>query len=271
MITTIWHKYIEVRNSVGIGNILKGFITYLSLDEYTKIKDNKTYSLGDYSSILDVKHIFNPAVDEHIYKPAFTWRFLILHSESEQKHIPDNFSTIDLPPNNVFKHDTFIDSNYNRSLICDKVFNRIISAIRKIQWHSDILNEVNKVSCQFKKNVLGVSVRSWTAKHEHNIKRLYNKQTYINTITDVVSNQTNNIHTIFLSVDNPVLYDEYIRDLKNYNVIIYNPPTHFTELQYVCVKLLLLSKCQFLIGNRISTFTEMSFWLSECTQDVITV
>jgi len=53
-----------VRHAVGIGNILKGFITWLSLDENTKVKDNKTYKLGDYSSILHSKHILNEEIDK---------------------------------------------------------------------------------------------------------------------------------------------------------------------------------------------------------------
>lgn len=224
--------------------------------------------MGDYSSILDDKHIFVEGRDTG-YDPYFSWRFLLLHSESEQAHIPSTFKT-DVCINSVFKHDTFIDLNYNRSLVCDRVFNRIMTGIHRISWRSEILDEVNKIASQFETNVLGVSIRSWTASHERNIKRSYDKQKYIDMIVNTVSATCNSIQTIFLSADNPSLYSEYMNDLNMYNVCFYEPPKHFTELQYVCVKLLLLSKCQFLIGSKLSTFTELSFWLSGCKQIIQT-
>jgi len=97
---------------------------------------------------------------------------LILHTESEQKHIHNDFAPFHLAPgDSTFKHNVFIDLNYNRSLICDKVFNRIIKGIRRITWNSVVTNEVDKICSMFHGNALGVSVRSWTASHENNIKR----------------------------------------------------------------------------------------------------
>lgn len=237
----------------------------MSINKNTKIKDNPSYSLGVYSSILEQVHIFNKDVDKK-YIPDFTWRFLILHSEQScQPNIvsplPNDFTSC----HPIFTNKTFIDINYDRSLICDKVFNRIINTIRKIQWKSEILEEVSRYEGLLS-NALGMTVRSWTAPHEKNIKRSYNKQTYLNLLNSVTAD--NSITTVMLSVDNHDLYPDYKNELKLFNVFVYTPPDHFTELQYVCVKLLLLSKCKYLIGNRISTFTEMSFWLSECNQIV---
>ena len=240
----------------------------MSLNKDTRIADNVGYSLGKYSDILDSKHIFDHhCVGKYIYD--FTWRFLILRDEA---HLQKNVSLVsydDIDPSHpLFTSDVFIDLVYDRSLICDKVYNRIISGIRSIQWNSYILEEVNKYKNDFS-NTLGVSVRSWTAPHEKNISRRYNKDAYLDLINKVTKEHS--IDTILLSVDNPGLYNEYIKDLSKFNIIIYTPEKQYTELQYVCIKLLFLSNCKCLIGSKISTFTEMSFWLSECKQLVYPV
>jgi hypothetical protein len=86
------------------------------------------------------------------------------------------------------------------------------------------------------------------------------------------------INTIVLSIDNDSLEleEQYTGFLQtNYphiNIIVYRECEHnVNHLQYVIIKMLLLSKCGSFIGNRISTFSELVFWFSGCCQKVITV
>ena len=111
-------------------------------------------------------------------------------------------------------------------------------------------------------------MRTWTASHEYNINRKYSFEIYKNAINDVLAKKSS-INTIVLSLDNEIVESEYRELLKNYpNIIIYRE-TNVNHLQYVIIKMLLLSKCGYFICNRISTFSELVFWFSECKQKVI--
>jgi hypothetical protein len=111
----------------------------------------------------------------------------------------------------------------------------------------------------FKGTVLGVSVRTWKSPHEYNVDRPYNKLDYINAINE------NKSETLFISFDNLDEEKEY----SQFTYITYKKPAHITFLQYSCIKMLILSNCNTLICNRISTFSEMIYWISRCKQKVI--
>lgn len=44
----------------GLGNVLRGFITALSIHKNTKLRNRHDYILGNYSSILSEEHIYSP-------------------------------------------------------------------------------------------------------------------------------------------------------------------------------------------------------------------
>jgi hypothetical protein len=263
------HPYISVPKGSGMGNVLKIFISYLSVDESTKIKNNLNYILGDFSSILDKKHIYNEDIDNPYIEVPFNWRFLVLHEEVEQKHHYNlSYNTNDPYKSDIFKDNVYIDLNYDRSFLCDRVFNRISSAFDKLIWNSIILDEVKKITNLINENTLGITVRTWNAQHEQqiNVNREYNKEKYVSAIKSFINDTELKIQTVFLSVDNDNAYSEYCELLKNYNVIIYKKPENITRLQYGCIKMLVLSKCKYLVGNRISSFTEMIVWLAKFKQ-----
>jgi hypothetical protein len=250
--------------NIGIGNGLKAFITYLSLSDNVKIEDKHGYLLGDYSSILNSNHIYK---GEPNYYPKFTWRFLILNAEEQyQKNISDTFMDDIILPHHVFSHKVYIDLVYDKSLISEQVFQRIMRGIDKIVWSEKVITEVNKIKDDIGDNCLGISVRTWKASHEKNIDRQYNVEDYKNAINKFITNKK--IKNIFLSVDYNPAYIEYQELLKDYNVISYHSHD-VTELQRVCIKVLALSKCRYFIGSKSSTFTELVFWLSRCSQEII--
>jgi hypothetical protein len=142
-----------------------------------------------------------------------------------------------------------------------------MKVIQSLVFKPIIYNEINKYNIDFEKT-LGISVRTWTASHEYNINRKYSFEIYKNAINDVLAKNPS-INTIVLSLDNEIVESEYRELLKNYpNIIIYRE-TNVNHLQYVIIKMLLLSKCGYFICNRISTFSELVFWFSECKQKVI--
>jgi hypothetical protein len=269
---------VHIPFGAGIGNTLKGFISGLSINPNTKLECNPHYILGNFDSVLENPHILLESdVNQCRIEPFSSCRWLILKSEeSIQKDCPyeySNYNVVDL--NNqkyaiLFTPKVTIDHNYNRSFIHDTVYNRFIKAILSIKFKPIINNEVNKYNINFD-TTLGISVRTWTATHEHNIRREYSFDTYKNTIIQTITKNPQ-INTIVLSVDNnnaETQYTDFINtNYPNMNIIIYRE-TNVNHLQYVIIKMLLLSKCGYFICNRISTFSELVFWFNECRQEVI--
>jgi hypothetical protein len=144
-----------------------------------------------------------------------------------------------------------------------------MKVIKSLLFHPTIYNELNNYNINFE-TTLGISIRTWTASHEYNIRREYSFEIYKNAIIDVLS-KNKMIDTIILSLDNEIVEPQYLSLLQqfpNINIIIYREK-NVNHLQYVIIKMLLLSKSKFFICNRISTFSELVFWFSECKQTVI--
>ena len=260
----------------GIGNILKCFITSFSISDNPKIECNSDFIYGAYDTILDKKHIFNENNNTNI-EYIYTWRLLILKSEDFQDHIPSEYDNQDngvgnYKFNNLFcsKH---IDLNYDSSKINSHISQRIFNNIDKISFNKTIINTVEKTFELFKnKYSLGISVRTWKSKHETNIQRPYDSNTYKSKINDVMQLHPN-INVILLSVDNNDILDEYINFLKSFNVdiILLNKSNNINDIQFALFKVLILSKCNYFIGNRISTFSELVFWFSKHKTEVYSV
>lgn len=263
----------DIVEGCGLGNGLKGFISFLSIFEDTKMTyQNKI--LCDYQNILNEIHIINDNTD---YNLIYSWRFLILKDEENvQCNLPNEFNGFELTHKinatiNIFSTNVAIDWYYDRSLICDKVYNRIMNGINRIVWHDQIIKEVDKMSGLLNGITLGISVRTWHATHEHNVNRIYKFEEYAFAIQKMIQEQ--NIQTIFLSYDNHNVknqYIDYINNLnQNINIITYTKLENITDLQYATIKMLLLAKCDNFICNRISTFSELVFWFNGCNQKVI--
>jgi hypothetical protein len=266
---------VHVPNGAGIGNTLKGFISGLTVNPNTKIECNPRYILGNFDTVLDEKYILTEIDKQtNVIEPFSSCRWLILKKEEDiQRDLPyeySNYNAVDL--NNpkythIFTPKVTIDHYYDRTLIHDDVYFRFMKVIQSIVFKPIIYNEINKYNIDFEKT-LGISVRTWTASHEYNINRKYSFEIYKNAINDVLAKNPS-INTIVLSLDNEIVESEYRELLKNYpNIIIYRE-TNVNHLQYVIIKMLLLSKCGYFICNRISTFSELVFWFSECKQKVI--
>src|SRR4029079_18381184 len=249
----------------GLGNVLKGFISAYSINENSKVECNDSYSLGNYDTILNEKHIFKNNLNT---EPFYTCRFLILkNEENDQPLIKNEYSMyLDGCGNRkmdyLFSFKTAIDWGYDATKVSSKIKNRILSTINKIQFNPLIIDRVNQVNLIHP--VLGVSVRTWTAKHETNINRSYNFDTYKNEI----NSQLDKVKTIVISLDQANVKNDYVDLLKDYNVIFLEQKD-LNDLQYALFKVLTLARCNVLIANRLSTFSELIYWFSQCQQQVI--
>jgi hypothetical protein len=115
--------------------------------------------------------------------------------------------------------------------------------------------------------VCGVSVRTWKAAHETNIGRPYDPHVYKEAIGKVIA--TEYPQCFFVSYDNEDAAKDYGDCFHGSRVITYLRRPHINETQYAVIKMLLLSKCNIFICNRQSTYSELAFWFSRCTQKVI--
>jgi hypothetical protein len=265
--------YIPVTYQGGIGNTLKGFISALTVSNDVKIVCNYNTLLGNYDTVLDKEFVG----DSNNRESFSSCRFLILKSEEEdQVDLRNEYSSTDIDLNNrkfwhFFSQKT-IDWYFDKKLICDKVLYRILGAFQKIQWLPIITSEVDTFVKKMKFPSMGVSIRSWKAHHPGDIgcKRPYNSQVYIDAMNSVLIKKKD-INQIYMSYDNLNNAENYKEFLKDYDVISYSKPDYINDLQFAIIDMLILSKCNYYVCNRQSTYAEMVFWLSKCEQIVTTV
>jgi len=260
--------YIPVYNGSGTANTLKGFITALSIGVDAVIVDNPYAPLGLFSCVLESQHIGSPEGRESFS----TCRFGILKSEEHiQQHLPNEIKdngVTDIKSKSyqdLFSNTTTIDWYFDKLLIAPKVYDRFMNALHKIHWKSNILKEAQTTFSSFK-NVMGVAVRTWKAVVDHNTQREFNINTYKEAILKQAKD--NHINTIFMSYDNESIEPEFMSFLSDFNVITYKQRPGQNVLENAVINMLILSKCEVFVCNRISTYAEIVFWLNGCNQKV---
>jgi len=264
----------------GFCNVLKSFVTALSIGEANVLPRLNAHFSANYTEILDDSLICHgPQEFGHSFISA---RFLILKSEENEQidlindakalgHHPDI-----LNPNLVPLFSTHnIDWFYNRNLVCDKVYNRIMNGISKVKWKEQVLSEVDRVSKNFEYPLLVIQIRTWTHHDDppnctairDGVIRDYNFETYKKAIDQFLPKAK----SIFLTADRNEVLPEYLNYLKDYKVITYIKPDNITNLQYSAATMLLGSKSNMLVGSRLSTFLECMWWFGGCKAEVIPV
>jgi len=264
----------------GLGNVLKSLITALSIGETNILPRLDAHFDADYREILDDDLICHGP--EEFAESFISARFLILkEEEKEQPDLINDAKKLGDHPNitnkklvSLFSTHT-IDWFYDRTLICDKVYNRIIKGINKIKWKKEVLNEVTKISQNFEYPLLSIQIRTWEHKFDppnctsirDGVIRDYNFQTYKKAIDKFLPKAK----TIFLTADNDLVLQQYLEYLKGYNVITYIKPDNITQMQYSAATILIASKSNMLVCSRLSTFAECIWWFGGCKAEVIPV
>jgi hypothetical protein len=250
----------------GIGNIINGLISGLAIDPDTRITCNPEYSLGRYDTVLHPRHIYQGGDAT----PFGTFRLLVLKSEEAgQVHTETEFHDIQTCGQPAFSNQVAIDMNYSPDRLSDAVRSRICQTIRSLEFLPCISDWVQEEVQRFTPaTTLGITVRTWSAPHETNIRRAYSSEVYKQ---EIRRRLTSDITHVLLSVDNDHCVGEYLEFLKEFPVTVVTIPRRpdQNELQHAFVKMLALSKCATVIGSRISTFTELVFWFGECRPTII--
>lgn len=267
----------------GLCNVIKSFVTALSIGDANILPRFDAHFDADYREILDDSLICH---NSNEFGESFvSARLLILKSEEEdQPDLINDAKSLGDHPNIRNKKLAYlfstnsIDWFFDRKLISDKVFSRIMHGISKIKWRSEVLSEVERISQNFEYPLLSIQIRTWTHQFDPpnctNIRdgviRDYNFETYKNAI-DQFLNSESPPKTIFLTADVDSVLPEYLEYLKNCNVVTYTKPAHVTQMQYSAATMLISSKCDMLVCCRLSTFAECIWWFGKCKAKTIPV
>ena len=272
---------VQVRS--GLCNVMKSLVTALSIAETNILPRLNAHFDADYKEILDDSLICH---GPHEFGNSFvSARLLVLKEEEmEQADLINDAKSLGDHPNIANKNLSYlfsthsIDWFYDRALISDNVYNRIQNGISKIKWRNEVLSEVERVSANFEYPLLSIQIRTWTHQFDppnctsirDGVIRDYNFETYKNAIDQFLNSDTPP-KTIFLTSDVDSVLPQYLEYLKDFNVVTYTKPEHVTQMQYSAASMLIASKCNMLVCNRLSTFSECIWWFGGCKATTIPV
>lgn len=278
---------VEVKS--GFCNALKSLVSALSIEKNSNIKPKRITWWPDgaaWDDLLDDKLICHN--HSEFGESFISARWLILKIEElEQPNIKSDTNVwgssvhngINILNKNLLHlfSNHVIDWSFDRSLICDRVFNRIQNGIQRVKWNTTILNEFNKVKPKLLNfgPLLTIQIRTWQSKHagdrsdlltyNDGVQRRYSFELYKTEIDKFLSKDK----TIFLTIDREDLLHQYIKYLKDYNVITYyKNESNLSSLQHSAVTMLLGSLSNFIVCSRLSTFGECMWWFGGCKAKV---
>lgn len=197
----------------------------------------------------------------------FNWRFIIL----EKDNLPAGFSKFN--KNNEYP---FITNNGNSAENIDFEFERIpvnitndiLSHLFKLEINTKIMQVVNEFSKIFNENTVSMHIRCWLTNKlseqyqcKYRFENLYHLDKYIHIIKNHLDKK------FFIATDNEQI-KQYVSN-ECTNVIFFERNPELTNFQNDFIDLLLLSKNKVLYGSATSTFTELAWYYSNCTQKVI--
>jgi len=265
-------------NIAGLCNRLKSLLSAMRIAEHNgdtevKIDWPLTAAVGEchFTDLFDNKNmvIRRPDYPSDAIFYNF-WRFAILPSDP----LPNNFSDgSGIRYNNTQKFTGHTHLNKNGRSI-DLEFDRIpkeikldyLKQLNKIKIKKSILQKVKDFSTKFNNNTISVQIRSW---NDDPLKqKLFNIEDFYEIMDSMKDND------FFVTADTPEIiskikarYGSRIITRENYQETMgHRERGQKQGVIDAIIDLLLLSKNKILIGTYISTFSEMSWWFSNCKQ-----
>ena len=231
--------------SPGLANRIKTYMSCFSIfDEVRTLKDADTYIFSNIKMCSENEFNKCPHFDN--------WR---LYLSDEDLKYREEYKYIDLLYENTPKY--FIDK-----------YNKILD---KLQINEEILQYVENFSKDWEKTI-GLHVRSWYCDR----KEWHSNELFENIIDNLDPNLK-----IFLCGDNKEVIDHFLHRYGN-RIIIHDQEkysnSHLAESGHnnsiqtnvdAFIDLLLLSKCDTIVGTYASTFSEVAWWFGRCNSKVI--
>lgn len=254
----------------GLGNKLKAMIGSLSLNKQTKVQCSKDLCYSDFESILPSQYLYDVRKDTHCIS-YYTSRLPVLKREEKgQKNLVNEFSKhwCDLKELNYLISNHYIDWYYDPTQLSNEVKNRILHSLHSLQFLPYIYTTIEDLIRTFTdiKTSLSVAIRTWHASHESSINRTYFATDYKKQISSVLDTHPE-ITDVLIMIDNKEYLSEYgecfDQMVKSGRKVHFCENQNWTDLAYALIQVLLASKCTYLIGNRISSFTELIYWYSD--------
>lgn len=265
-------------NGSGLCNRLKSLLSAMRIADLKNEEAKVDWPIGEGSvGSCHFNDLFKNS-DMVIRRPDYPanctmynyWRFYI----DDNDPIPNNFSEgCGIRYNNPIKFNSHSHARSDGKNI-DLEFYRIPEEIRlsylkqlsKLKIKENILEEVEVFSKKFDNNTVSVQIRSW---NDDPVKRNYfNIQDFFKLMDSMGGNN------FFITADTPEIinlfrdrYGDKIIVRDNYQKTMGKRNKSQKEgVIDAMIDLLLLSKNNTLIGTYISTFSELSWWYSNCKQ-----
>ena len=169
------------------------------------------------------------------------------------------------------KYDRNIDFMYNKiPLDLREEYIKYFNELKPIE---ELQKEINNFSKKFDNNTISVHIRSWNRKNEIGRRDyLYNIGKF-----EKEMEKYDNTYNFYIASDSQEVLDYFQKSKKfSKRILIYPRKTDldtsrdFQEgVQEDLIELYLLSKNKIIIGSHFSTYTEVSWWLSSCTENII--
>jgi hypothetical protein len=256
---------------VGLGNRLGGLISgirfanYYKTDLYICWEKTKQINVEFYKLFNNInldygKIIFIDEYKNLKNKKKTKWRLNIL--ENEYELLSDDF---------IYEKDKnmkILDFKYN--LIPKQIITSITNCINRIEFNKYINKKVVEIYSKLKKKgkkIIGISIRSWPEREAKKRRLYYN----INNYTKIL-NKYNDDFIFYISGDS----DDEIEKLKKLygSKLIYNKRKSlrmsYSEECIIedLIDLLVISKTDILVGNKMSSFIELAWFLGGCKNNI---
>ena len=262
----------------GIGNVVKGFLSALSVNPRSYVQVVPGYRLGRYDLALAPEHVWDPVrplgLEGEDHETLYTCRLLILQSEeweqpllaNEYNHPP--FTTGNPRLEHFYSGRSAIDWHYDSSRLAGDVASRIDRAVASVRFlptvHELVRNALASVVSSPDGRgggpLIGVSVRTWKAPHEQGVHRAYDPAVYRAALEPLLPGSAG----VLLSVDCEEETEAFVEWLRprtpRLRVLEWGKDVDATREAFA--KMLSLARCDVVVGARLSTFLELVFWFS---------
>lgn len=228
----------------------------------------KANGLSEFEQLLDSDAFAPP--NSKGYRVG-CWRLLPLLDEQKLldssfvDQFPERYDTTSPEFNTMYPKARVIDGFYHK--IPKAIQKRILLAQTWIPWSPKMKELLDSVPVLHR--VLGVSVRTWKASHDDNALAAHRAQSFKpEKYLEIIKEYENKVEAIFFSFDNPEA-ERFFKDVKIPRVNLKS--SSLTPIQKAALDAQILGNCGMIIGDKLSTFPEVAWWMGGCRADVILV